>query len=517
MKILPKYLALDKKTANYYIKILEKGQNIVPLEKYKNSKTNIKHKCLSCSYIWSPRPSNILTGNKCPKCQRKNRGIKSRISNDDYVSRLLNINQKVLPIDDYVSMKEKIKHLCVICNEEFYISPENTLRGYGHKKCYPKNIAPNTMSSEEYRLKVFKNNPNIIILSDYYPNIPFIEYECKECGYIGKVSDHCQLYHSNCLNCSIIKSRKKHEEYVNELKNNNINLIPIEEYNGSHIAILHKCTNGHEIKMMPTNVLKGHGCKICKTISKTKTHEQYVNELKEKNSLVELLDNYNGTQKEKKNLFKCLICGYKWYTNPSLPLSGKGCPICKNDKISKKLQLSHDEFLDRVKNNNSLVNILGLYCGEKNTIKVECVVCGNIWNGNSLSIMQGSSGCPVCSYSKGEIIIQKFFDINNINYIKQKKFDELFGIGNRKLSYDFYLPNYNILIEFQGKQHEEPIDYFGGEEQFKIQQEHDKRKRDYAIENNIELLEIWYYDINNIENTLKEKLNLESVETVISA
>ena len=76
------------------------------------------------------------------------------------------------------------------------------------------------------------------------------------------------------------------------------------------------------------------------------------------------------------------------------------------------------------------------------------------------------------------------------------------------LSYDFYLQQYNLLIEFQGKQHEQPIEYFGGEKTFKKQQEHDKRKREYAKQNNINLLEIWYYDFDNITEILNKELGL---------
>ena len=127
-------------------------------------------------------------------------------------------------------------------------------------------------------------------------------------------------------------------------------------------------------------------------------------------------------------------------------------------------------------------------------------------------------GCPKCSFSHGEKEISKFLDKYDIKYIPQHKFSGLKGVGNRLLSYDFYLPNYNLLIEYQGRQHEHPIDYFGGEEQFRVQQEHDERKREYAKLHNINLLEIWYYDEDNIEEILTKKLNnLKSkcVETVI--
>ena len=62
------------------------------------------------------------------------------------------------------------------------------------------------------------------------------------------------------------------------------------------------------------------------------------------------------------------------------------------------------------------------------------------------------------------------------------------------------------MIEFQGEQHERPVDFFGGEEQFTIQQEHDLRKREYVKAHNIDLLEIWYYEFKDIEEILNNKL-----------
>ena len=81
-------------------------------------------------------------------------------------------------------------------------------------------------------------------------------------------------------------------------------------------------------------------------------------------------------------------------------------------------------------------------------------------------------------------------------------------INNGKLSYDFYLPQYNLLVEVQGEQHERPIRQFGGEEQFQKQIEHDKRKREYAKSHGYKLLEIWYYDYNNIEEILNRELEV---------
>jgi hypothetical protein len=137
--------------------------------------------------------------------------------------------------------------------------------------------------------------------------------------------------------------------------------------------------------------------------------------------------------------------------------------------------------------------------------------------------------CPECQYSQGEDkisnylinkdfikIMQEEYDklLNeekyNIKYhIPQKTFNGLIGIGGGLLSYDFYLPNYNLLIEYQGMQHEKYCRGFHkSKKTFEKQIEHDKRKKEYALLNNINLLEIWYYDFDNIEEILSKTLNL---------
>jgi len=131
--------------------------------------------------------------------------------------------------------------------------------------------------------------------------------------------------------------------------------------------------------------------------------------------------------------------------------------------------------------------------------------------------------CPSCQFSKGEKRIENWLVINNfknIDYLNykilnvydkyykpQKEYDGLLGLGNGNLSYDFYLPSYNLLIEYQGGQHEKYIKGFHKtKNDFIIQQEHDRRKKQYAEDNNIKLLPIWYWDFDNIEEILDKEL-----------
>jgi hypothetical protein len=124
-----------------------------------------------------------------------------------------------------------------------------------------------------------------------------------------------------------------------------------------------------------------------------------------------------------------------------------------------------------------------------------------IKNRNSLK-----TGCPKCNKSKGEEKIKEFFDKNNISYIPQKSFDNLTGIKGGLLSYDFYILDYNLLIEYQGEFHDGNTRIQSKNDIIR-QQEHDKRKKQYAIDNNINLLEIWYWDFDNIEEILENELS----------
>ena len=108
------------------------------------------------------------------------------------------------------------------------------------------------------------------------------------------------------------------------------------------------------------------------------------------------------------------------------------------------------------------------------------------------------AGCPYLTMYKGEEYIKQYLQKNNISFNAQQKFSNLFGINNGKLSYDFAIPDAKsrfILIEYNGIQHYESDEFFGGEEQFKKQQEHDRRKREYAKQHGYKLITIKYtYD-----------------------
>lgn len=192
--------------------------------------------------------------------------------------------------------------------------------------------------------------------------------------------------------------------------------------------------------------------------------------------------------------------------------NGNRCPYC-NTFASKKVHL-FDSFgynhFDKVQSwhPDNKISPFRVALNSNKKYKFICPECGCEW-GTALSHISRGTWCPVCNSSKGEKKINSWLRLNNINFIPQKEFEGLIGLGGKNLSYDFYLPDYNLLIEYQGKQHERFVKGFHeNKECFKKQQEHDKRKKEYAKKNNIELIEIWYWDFDNIDEILKNELNI---------
>ena len=133
--------------------------------------------------------------------------------------------------------------------------------------------------------------------------------------------------------------------------------------------------------------------------------------------------------------------------------------------------------------------------------------CGNIISVSSIHLRNGQKSCG-CLKSKGEFYLCSLLTELNIKFQSQKTFSDLKGDKNFPLKFDFYLPEQNCIIEFQGIQHYMPSDYFGGEVIFKQQQKYDDLKRKYCNKNNIYLIEIPYTDYDKLNKTyIKERLD----------
>ena len=111
------------------------------------------------------------------------------------------------------------------------------------------------------------------------------------------------------------------------------------------------------------------------------------------------------------------------------------------------------------------------------------------------------------SRSFGEAAIESYLLANNITYIREYSIDGCVSKKGNKLSFDFYLPTYNLLVEFQGQHHFGPVNKKKRAQYVHITtMRHDQIKRDFVKANNGTLLEISYLDRERIDDILTEFL-----------
>ena len=145
----------------------------------------------------------------------------------------------------------------------------------------------------------------------------------------------------------------------------------------------------------------------------------------------------------------------------------------------------------------------------------ECLCdCGNITNvpvGQLTRKHTISCGCR--HQSKWEMFIGEFLSTLNVEFVPQKHFADCV---NKKqtdtLPFDFYLPQHNLIIEYDGEHHFRPMEMWGGELKFHVIQENDNIKNEYCRNKNITLLSLPYtYTEKDIKN---EILNILSPVTI---
>ena len=162
-----------------------------------------------------------------------------------------------------------------------------------------------------------------------------------------------------------------------------------------------------------------------------------------------------------------------------------------------------------------LIDLTGQKFGHLTVLKRDTLKKGKVYwickcdCGSTVSIRYdhlrsgGTISCG-CIKSKGEKKIKDILSLLKINFIQQKTFNNLKNKSN--LKFDFFLPDYNCCIEYQGEQHYRAVEYFGGEEEFKKQKERDNIKKQWCKENNIKLIEIPYWDFDKIDKDYLKQL-----------
>lgn len=259
-------------------------------------------------------------------------------------------------------------------------------------------------NTEDFKKEIEVLLPNVTVLGEYIRSNRGIKCKCNECGTVWYPTPANLRQGHGCRVCSNRENgllhRQSKEEYEAKLKALNPHLSLVGDYDGSQNPVKVHC-NRHDITWIVPNAhtltsKQNCGCKKCKSeaISKRwkKSHDQYVQDLAEKNPNIEVLGEYEGNSKKIK--VKCLTCQHIWEPKAGDLLQGRGCPACWEKRRGATRRWTQERFDEELKKSHPDIARLSDYEGANQRIKVECLICGTVWEPKANYLVTRSKGCP---------------------------------------------------------------------------------------------------------------------------
>ena len=416
-------------------KILDKHGDVFDfvVDTYKGVGKKMEVICKIHNHKWKPRPIDLVDGQGCPKCRYVKSGNKLRVSVEDFIERSRKTHGEKYDYSKVHQYKTQRENVVIICpnHGEFKQKPYDHYSGSGCPKCW-----------EEIRSEVL--------------TIPWED---------------------------ILKSfRETHGDKYQYNK---------DDYKNSSSKLRINCPKHDEFLQDVTSHKHGQGCPKCgrERISKflTTPWEEVLESFRETHK-----DEYEYTPEtytllETPMEMFCKKHG-RFKQTPKNHRNGSGCQECGRERISEFLTLSWEEVLKSFKevHRDEYDYNEDTYTRTQEKMEMICKKHG-VFLQTPMTHKQGT-GCPVCSSSTGEKEITHLLNDLMIEFEPQKKYKEL---GKKR--FDFYIPSINTIIEYNGIQHYEPKDFFGGEKSFKSIVRNDNIKKQYCLDNGINY-EIIRYD-----------------------
>ena len=347
------------------------------------------------------------------------------------------------------------------------------------------------MLTYEFVKQQFENVGYKLISTEYVKAIAKLEYICDK-GHVGQLSYNKLSQGRRCYRCS--NQYKPTFDEVKEIyKKIGYELLANEdEYKNSLSKLKFKCNNAHINEMTLNSITQGNKCSIC-TKNKKLTYD-FVKQEFEKRDLTLVSTTYTNARTLmdficNKNSHKYQISydDLRHNINPCARCAGMG--KLNFEDIKKEFEDEGYTLLSTT------------YINAHKKLKYKCD--NNHIVEISYTHFKSGKRCPKCQESRGERAIRKFLETSSDieSFISEHKFPDCKNINC--LPFDFYV-NDKFLIEFDGCQHFDAYDFFGGQKTLEETQKRDKIKTDYCRKNNIPLLRISYKHISKITDIIKD-------------
>lgn len=394
-------------------------------------------------------PGNHMGGQGCPKCGRENAREKQKYTKEEFINTVKDLYKDKYDYSQiiYVNSQTKIEIICPI-HGSFKMKPNSHYNGQGCSKCGRiKAIEKIKLDYDEfiYRATKIHENAYKYIKRSYINYTTKMTIECKIHGKFNQIPHSHISMKAGCPKCGINKAAEN-------------NKISISEF----ISRFRK-VHGDLYEYYPETIL-------------------------------------GATEKMKIN---CIKHG-DFHQTPTIHQKGGGCSSCAYEKNGREKKITLQEFLDKAKAIHGLKYDYShvFWDNQHSKIEIGCIKHG-LFNQTPRNHLRGS-GCPFCNSSKGEEIIRIVLAELGVRFNEQQIFEGL--KDKRSLKCDFYLPDFNLVLEYNGIQHYKSMQLWGGEEAFKQGKKRDKIKEEFCRKNSIGF-EVIKYD-QDIRDRLDEILGL---------
>lgn len=451
---------------------------------YKNTNTKISIVCPIHGefLVW---PNNFLRGHGCPACNGR-----ERITEDVFISRATVKHQNRYKYSevDYKGLYEPVSIICPI-HGIFKQKPIYHLNGNGCPKCYgtPKSTTTDFIAKAKAVYGELYDYSKV----EYSGNKTKVCIICPQHGE-WMVTPNNFLRGSRCPKCY---GTPKHttDEFIKMAKE-----IHGKKYDYSYVQYdgmkrkVKICCPIHGIfEQTASSHIRGSGCPECVTIlssnggiysrsNKKITRDSFVKKAVQNHSI---RYDYSNVEFNRMTEKICIICPQhgKFWQNARYHMLGGNCPKCVGG-----VRIDRETFIRKaIAIHGNKYDYKNVQYKNYNT-KV-CIICpehGDFWQTPNNHLF--GTGCPTCPQSNLEGEMRNFLTKNGIEFFQEHRFDWL--KSKKRMSLDFYLPQHNIAIECQGKQHFEPINMFGGEEFFEKTLERDLLKKKLCEEHGIKVI-----------------------------
>jgi very-short-patch-repair endonuclease len=260
--------------------------------------------------------------------------------------------------------------------------------------------------------------------------------------------------------------------------------------------------------------LAGNGCQKCGAVVAQRKLRSTKDEFVKASRLVHG-DAYDYSFVEYFNnrrsvLMRCIKHDLEFHQSPLSHVSGSpGCKKCSKELISKfhYRKVTHKEFVRRAKkfHGNKFDYSRVVFANTNSIVDISCRDCGAEFRQSVIKHMH-CNGCPVCKESRGESAIRNWLVSSGFSFSRGKKFDTC--RHKNRLPFDFFVQESMVLIEYDGRQHFEPVDRFGGQEALELCQLRDSIKTKWAADNGYRLIRISYKQFKAISKILDREFGL---------